>query len=816
MATVTSEEIGKWLPDVEGGGAPSSIPCHAERTSGAGSPVSVPGLSRLADPDTRRGFAALVEGAIERGALVPSTLDEVTAVGVDADLSAAPFVGMLPNIPERQGYPGLNPATYSRPPHWMWQRWFLAETLRCLRTPNGASFEPEGRGLRIYIPFTLGKYSGDTWTRVTPTSAEEVFPTLDKDSALPASAYALGQTVCKALAKFGLCLPNTAGASLMTDDYLGTGTDALTQFVLKGLALASYGSQRYPFPYYIGGMTDDSATYSDVTDSDWNPTLEGRDCTMTALAQFDGLWIPIVRAFADGDEDALNAIPSNLDTGWDIAIYNGVKPLAQSSYLAGHRFNGFLFAAAAITLARISPFGLFTLAGEYAASSGATAVSRLAAGIYHAKLALSCTYSVSPVIDETTNRWTGEVSVEYSVGYEPWWTGELLTDGKMEWSVSAPSVLSKTGSVTEERSTTYDLAALIKDVFLDDVTGAAAVKSTLEANGFTDFNAREPNDATKEWYLADENECTLIFAKFSFAALKNYIETHGLEASYVTVGEPFVRETEPAGGSVTMSARMPGVSPSLHGTPDLTGLRDYPCKGAIAGGYASGGNLWSLWAGTVTGAGTGDVSPVHAIPKSTYTLQSGAATSADATAFKSAHVDAARLTAERAFPLLRNGDTYTETDASGTEVVKSRNYLFSRDAIETLGQELYDAFPPKSAIEASASPVEGDGGWSPTATPSNCAAVVAVNADGTIRRVMCATQPDTMDYFATIGGIEYLEVNGFLRALAITEQRNGGTFGVRLADYYPDLAHYDPWSASLAFGGCLGAFDWAWKAIRLG
>ncbi len=52
--------------------------------------------------------------------------------------------------------------------------------------------------------------------------------------------------------------------------------------------------------------------------------------------------------------------------------------------------------------------------------------------------------------------------------------------------------------------------------------------------------------------------------------------------------------------------------------------------------------------------------------------------------------------------------------------------------------------------------------------------------------------------------------------LTVSEYRTGGTFGVDLAnDYYPDLAHYDPWRASLAFGGCLGAFDWAWKAIKL-
>lgn len=815
MATVTSEEIGKWLPDVEGGGAPSSIPCHVEQSSGAGNPVSVPGLFRLADPNTRRGFAALVEGAIERGALVPSTLDDVTAVGVDADLSASPFAGMLPTIPERQGYPGLDPAKYARPPYWLWQEWILAETLRILRR-SGFHSEPEGRGLHIFVPFTLGKYSGDTWTRVTPTSAGEVFPTLDKDSSPPASAYALGQTVCKALAKFGLCLPDTTGSwSLAFDDYLGTGTDALTQFVLKALALASYGSQFYPFPYYIGGMTDDDKDYSDVPDSDWNPTLEGRNCTMNALSQFDGLWIPIVRAFANGDEYALNAIPANLDTGWDIAIHNGVMPFASSSIYAGERFNGFLYAAAAITLARLSPFGLFTLAGEYAASSGATAVSRLAAGIYHAKLALSCIYSVSPVIDETTNKWTGEVTVSYSAGYEPWTTGESLADGKMEWSVSAPSVTSNRGHVTEVRKTDYDVPAYIADAFLAGSSGADSIQNTLANWGFTDFNVRQPNDKTKDWIWVDQNECTIIFAKFDFASIKAMIDNDGAPELYRTVNDPTVSESIPAAGNVSLSARMPGVSPALHGDPDLTGLRDYPCRGAIAGGYASGGNLWSLWAGTVTGAGTGDESPVHAIPKSAYTLQSGDATPADATAFKSAHVDAARQTAERAFPLLRNGDTYTVTDASGTEVTKSRNYLFSRDAIETLGQELHDAFPPKSEIEAAVSKVEGDGGWGKPNLPTNCAVMIWVNADGSIRRIRVASSSGA--YFVTYGGIECIATVEFKLTLTVSEYRTAGTFGVDLAnDYYPDLAHYDPWSASLAFGGCLGAFDWAWKAIKLG
>lgn len=801
---VTSEEIGKWLAhDAADAVAPSSIPFHVEKVSGGC--IIVPGLHRLAVKEMRRAFAAIVEGAIERGAFVLTTGEDVAAAGEAADLSAAPLGDVLPSPEDRANYPGLNPSKFARAPNYKWQHVAQRVVPRLLAPPS-AALEPEGRGLRIFVPFTLGTYSGEGWTRTTPTEAADVFPELAAGADLPSSARAFGQSVCSALAKFFICLPENDSSDPDAD-----GHDPLVTSVLTWLGLLDAAGDVPPFAYYIGGRTS-ADDYSNM--EEWMPKLEGKD------SEFLGLYIsripviPLIRAFFGETEGRTAPSLWSHHLQWPMAtaenIWNGNDGAGRL------RFNSLYFAASALALSRLAPFGLFLLDGNYYPSGANAPVSRLAAGIAHFALTLSCSYSITPVLDEDSNTWSGKVSVSYSTTYPQWGTAGSTADGSMDWSVSAPSVSSKTGFLTDKRVFDYDVEGVIKDGFLAGVTGVDGVISALEGRGFTGFKTRSPGDATKDWIFNEQEECTLVFAKFDFGIIETYLEEQEpAYYEYVTGGDAEVDSYEAAHGSVTLSARMPSDVPTLHGNADMTGLHDYPCKGAIDGGYAANGKLWSLWAGSVTGAEDAQTSPVYAIPAKAYTLQSGDAGVTDGDSFRTNHIDAARSAAEYAFPRLRAGDTRTYTNADGEEVTEPRNYPFSRDAIADLAESLYSAFPSRSQVEAAVTDLSmKDGGWERT-LPENCAALVFVNADGSVRTVIAGSWARD-EYFKVNNGVEGLLFPSSWSSLHVTETRTSGTFGLLLAqDFYPDLEHYDSWSANLKFGGCLGAFDWKWKAIKL-
>lgn len=778
-----SVELGKWIPDAEGGDAPSTIPDHV---SVSGESSCVPNLCRLADANARRAFAAILEAAIERAAFAASTGDSPAAAAIDADLSASPFASVLPSPDERAAYPGLNPAQYARPPSAIWQE-FIAKIAIKLRYPN-ADLDQPANGLHIFLPFVLGVYSGNSWSDRTPPSVSDLLAdalTL-LSSGTQVAPTALATALCKSLSSFGLLLPLPTGADLdfYSDDYSGKGDDALVTSLLSYLNLPTSPNGLPPFAYYLGGKTSDS---DDVPDENWVNLLERRAAPSSYGDTFNGLWLPILRHFAYGDESATNALPGGSTTLWDFAVTNGLQPFLDPTS-AGNRLNGFLYAASAAFLSRTAPFGLFLLDANY------NNLNRLRYGLAHRHCTVSCSYSIAPVTDESTNKWTGEVSVSYDRTIEEWEPDSPTTDGSLLWQVGSPTVASSSGYVTEERSIEYDVAAYLAHE-LSGVTGVDNVKNDLAQLGFADIQSRSKGNTKWFWSGAgvdsDYNSYTCIFANCPTASIRSKLTGDpDLAAAYVIPYDATVKSSAAASGSVSFSAKMPSEDPSEHGIADMTGLREFPCRGAIVSGYTANPLLFSFWAGSLSG------SPLYAIPSKPYVLDRDAAAEADGKSFRTDHVDEARKSAESA------------------AAKRLSNALLNRDAIASLANSLYSSFPSESTVQNAVSKTSDDAGWELTATEATCGVIVYLNDDGSINRVNGFTLTSITDYSIYATGVSYRRYVGTGPNLYTTETRNSAHLGLVLADYYPNLPSYTPWSASLAFGGCLAAFDWNWKAIK--
>ena len=778
-----SVELGKWIPNAEGGDPPSTIP-HCVIVSGESS--YVPRLCRLADANARRAFAAILEAAVERAALAASTGDSPSAAAIDADLSATPFASALPSPDERAAYPGLDPAQYARTPSAIWQE-FIAKIVIALRYPN-ADLDQPSNGLRIFLPFVLGVYSGNSWSDRTPLSVSDLLA--DALALLSSGAQvaptALATALCESLSSFGLLLPLPTGADLdfYSDDYSGKGDDALVTSLLSYLNLPTAPNGLPPFAYYLGGKT---SADDDVPDENWINLLEKREAPSSYGDTFNGLWLPILRHFANGDESATNALPGGSSTLWDFAVTNGLQPFLDHTF-AGNRLNGFLFAAAAAFLSRTAPFGLFLLDANY------NGLNRLRNGLAHRRCSVSCSYSIAPVTDETTNKWTGEVSVSYDRTIEEWEPDSPTTDGSLLWQVGSPTVASSSGYVTEERSVEYDVAAYLANE-LSGVSGTDNVKSDLAQLGFANIQSRSKGDTKWFWSGAgvdsDYNSYTCIFANCPTASIRAKLtDDPDLAAAYVSPGDATVKLSAAATGSVSFSAKMPSEDPSEHGLADMTGLRVFPCRGAIVSGYTENPLLFSFWAGSLSG------SPLYAIPNKPYVLDRDAAAETDGKSFRTDHVDEARKSAESA------------------AAQRLSNPLVSRSAILSLVNSLYSSFPSEETVRGSVSKKDDDAGWELTASEATCGVIVYLNDDGSINRVNAFTLTSISDRSIYATGVSYRTYVGTGPNLYTTETRDSAHLGLALADYYPDLPSYTAWNASLSFGGCLAAFDWNWKAIK--
>lgn len=796
---MTSVEIGIWLPNPEGGDPPESFPSRVNVANVDGVDfIYVPGLCRLADANARRGFAALVEAAIERAAFAASTGDSPSDAGIDADLSESPFASFIPTPDERAAYPGLNPSEYARPPTARWQK-AVANIVAELRH-SASGLDQPNIGLHIFVPFVLGEYAGNTWGRVTQTFVADLLPEITENTAQPQEQTGLAKTICKNLSRFALLLPlkgdDDDGGFFASDSYSGNGDDALVTSVLGYLGINASPYGHTPFAYYIGNQTrmdkaDEGSNYK------WTNVFEKRNAPTSS--DFAGIWLAHLRAFAGGDESATAAVVGGHDL-YDIAVTNGLQPFADDS-AAGIRFNGFLFASSALFLSRTAPFGLFILDGEYIDSGSTGKTNRLKGGIAHQLCAVECSYSIEPNIDDATNTWDGSVSVTYLTELKEWEFDNKTTDGTMNWSVSATTITSNSGTVKEMRHQEIDVAAYVAHE-LSGATGESTVESDLKELGFSELWKHTKGQGGISWsgggIESDYTSFTVIGAAIeSTTLLSRILDNPDLANEYAsTVGEPILSST-PATGKVSFSASVPYDDTSAHSPADMAGLRAFPCKGAISFGYTASPQMWSFWHGSVSHSGVSR--RIYAIPRKPYTLDSDADKLAakDGVDFIENHLDAARVTAESA----------------ARKIINSETCLFERNAIQEHAKELRRTFPTQETVEGAVTKIDG-GEWGREPSASRFVVFVYLNDNGSIARITGAELYETTTTEYVDSGVTLIEfVTGFTK-LTVRESRNTARLGLDLASVYEGVNVYNAWSATLKFGGCLAAFDWAWKAIK--
>ncbi len=804
--TVKSDSIGKFV-ELGDATAPSSVPCRAE-TIQDGMFVKVCDMFRLASYETCGAFVAVFEGACERAFLMLSVLHPIYGPELGSeDTNSGPLGDIIPSDDTGGFIFGISAGRFTPfgirlPSHSYAEA--IEKCVKGLVECSSATSTYDQFGLRIFVPFVLGEYEGSSWTRRTPATAADLIPQITNDSGV-ATTKGAGKAVCEALAKFALC--NEA-------NYTGRGDDALAATIAQWLGLSAPEGVTL-FEHFIGGR--DSASATAVDEVKWNKSLEGReisgDLDTGFLSSRSRLWRMIVHALADGDATWM-AKKDDPSSAWNrIARFGAVCPFeSPGTYQA--RPNGFVIAASAVALARIAPFGLFLLEENYATRPSGRSVSRLNAGIAHEFLDLTCTYRVT--CDDT-----GNVSIARNIsGATTFDISNYYTTyaGAMKWDVSGASWSAVSGSVKFSMAVNVSFKTYISNCVSGNLDMGA---SAAFADAVSPYQAA--STSMRSW---SGDGIPAIFGKSTGTVNLYEIDPGSVAARAMTEGSSLRPYTEfgdstvsssPATGSASIFAKMPiHEDPSKHGSPDLNGLHAFPCKATFYDGYASGGNLWSFWTGTVAGAGTGDENPVYAIPKAAFTLgydASGNATETERTAFKSDHIDAARVAAEKAFPVLRANDTYTVTDANGEETTKSRHYLFSRASIESVAKYLNDHFPSETELQANSSVNIGTPNiqdWTYNATGYYAAAIWF---DGDDYKIYLLKGGSRFASDSDISGYQSCDSIDF-----VASQKEGATFcpSSLMQEKFADLEESDPWSAQLKFGGCLGAFDWNWKAIKLG